>query len=274
MITAICDVRYNAYTEPQGEAIRPVQGRIYLEIYENGYLVGALSSNCVYSDPPTVSNFQCTNSNFTASDLISLMSSYNMYSVSVGIDDRFTVSLISSVLDKPVSSPRINTRCLNIYTLSGFSNTSCTYFVGLDTGLYNEFIDNSNVFHLLSAIYQTNPATYLDDDDYKSCKAIEVYNTNVLLSRINDSLTTLNNSNNGSSDVDLSTINTQLTNIANNLKTTVVDDETGENIEVSVTEIIKDKEDTVNVLNQIQEVETKNKERELVPFLNNDEWSF
>ena len=132
--------------------------------------------------------------------------------------------------------------------------------------IYENPVDNYNVFQILNGISQAWN-TNLSDDDYKKIKAIEAYNSNFIkwYSMFNSA-----DISSSSSEIDLTTINTQLTNIANNLKTTVHNDESGEDIEVSVTDIIKDKEDTVNVLNQIEEVQRIPKQ-DLYPFQNDYE---
>lgn len=127
--------------------------------------------------------------------------------------------------------------------------------------IYENPIDNSNVFQILNGISQVW-STALSDDDYKKIEAIEAYNNNFIkwYSIFNSS----DVSSGSSSDVDLSTINTQLTNISNKLSADVLVDDNPEPENVSITQSI------VNLSEQLQEI---NERPVVINNENLDPWS-
>lgn len=274
MKSCLISVEYTPFDVNTLERLEYTKNSVTCEIYDNGqpvaYLVCDYLTDYVYGSVQSVDNFICSNSNYSQSDFINDISAYNFVNLVDGWGIGAAVTLVNHLLDTQITQPVYTFQGIDFQLTLAKHNRKGVYGFNVQSGLYSQLIENENSFHALNAIYQTNPPTYLSEEEYRSIMAIEAYNKNFFLNLISQNSFDNQSSSESSSSVDLSTINTQLTNIANNLKTTVHDDNTGEDVEVSVTDIIKDKEDT-NLI-EIQEVETKNKE--LVPFLNNDEWSF
>lgn len=110
----------------------------------------------------------------------------------------------------------------------------------LDVDIYKEPLDNTNVFQTLNGIVQ-NWQTTLSTDDKDKIKCIEEYNRNFILFHQNEfSSSNDSTSLSGSSSVDLSVVNNQLTKIADSLNVSVESDP--DDITKSITEVLNDKQ--------------------------------
>lgn len=159
--------------------------------------------------------------------------------------------------------------CYISYNINGIRVGQYTGYISYQTiqtftnyDLYERPIDNTNVFQTLNGLLQT-PNPQLSDDDYKLFRAVEAYNSNFFKSR-NFNYDVSGDTSGGGSDVDLSTINTQLTNISNKLSADVLVDDNPEPENVSITQSI------VNLSEQLQEI---NERPVVINNENLDPWS-
>ena len=238
---------YNGYDQNTGERLSEIFIEINVRIIENGTDTDGLRAvfyvDHSYGNLLSVDTYLCTNPNYTQSDFFNDIMQYNLYSLATGNAVGATITIVNHLLNTQIASPvySVFSRVHNVNPSNLIAkNFYCLYTYNVQDGLYTELIDNNNIFHQLNSIYQTNPPTYLSDDDFNSIMAIEKYNQNYFLNIISQGLVSDSSSDNSDSNVDLSTINTQLTNIANSLKVTETID--NEQVDKNITETLKEKE--------------------------------
>lgn len=158
--------------------------------------------------------------------------------------------------------------CYISYNINGIKVSQFTTHISYQTiqtfvnfDLYQEILDNTNLFQLLNGLLQTS-SPQLSDDDYKLIRAVEAYNDNYFRARNINYIPSSDSG--GGSNVDLSTINTQLTNISNKLSADVLVDDNPEPENVSITQSI------VNLSEQLQEI---NERPVVINNENLDPWS-